>query len=65
MSEKRQLIQTLHQVVGNKIYLRDLEKALEKLDLTPAEKQSLIYLSRDLQQLSNQASSNNRKTWGF
>ena len=49
-----ELIRTLYRIVGNKVYLRDLEKLFQRLeDMTPQEKQS------DLEQTQN--NSNNKK----
>jgi len=55
-----ELIRTLYRIVGNKVYLRDLEKLFQRLeDMTPQEKQSLRFLARDLEQTQN--NSNNKK----
>ena len=43
------LIQTLRQLVGDKIYFRDIERELVNLkELSPVLKQSLNFLVRDL-----------------
>ena len=44
------LIRTLCQKVGNKRYMRDLEKLLEEKmkDLTPHEQETLNMLARDI-----------------
>ena len=49
---KRLLIQALAQSLGNKVYLRDIEKLLEKVDLLPQESQALKYLAQDIKRLS-------------
>lgn len=61
MNETRHLLQALRQLVGNKIYLRDLEKTLEKLgDLSPQEKETLRFLARDLEDASRKVNQSNR-----
>jgi len=43
----------LTQLVGNKVYMRDIEsllKKMESLDITPQEQQALDHLNRDLAQ---------------
>ena len=43
----------LTQIVGNKVYMRDIEsllKKMESLDITPQEQQALDHLNRDLAQ---------------
>lgn len=43
------LMRSLRHLIGNKIYLRDLENLLEKLgELTPEEDETLLFLARDL-----------------
>lgn len=44
------LIRALSQKVGNKVYMRDLEKLLkEKLnDLSPMDKETILFLTRDI-----------------
>ncbi len=43
------LIRSISQLVGNKVYLRDLEKLLSKVgELNPHERQTISFLSRDL-----------------
>jgi hypothetical protein len=42
------LIFELKRLVGDKRYFRDIQSLLERLELTPQEKLSLIYLANDL-----------------
>lgn len=45
----RPVVLSLYQLLGNKPYLRDIEKLLEKLEgLSTNEIQSLAHLARDL-----------------
>lgn len=60
---RRQLISVLAQLVGNRIYLDDLEKLFSRIDLTPQEVEALRYLARDLQLLSWDASRTKREPW--
>lgn len=53
MNEVKALIQALAQTVGNKVYLRDLEKLFSSKDLSAQEKETLRYLSRDIRELGN------------
>jgi hypothetical protein len=50
MNEIQILIRSLYGLVGNKVYMRDLEKLLEEklVNLTPADRQTLLYLARNL-----------------
>lgn len=61
MDEKRQLLLALTRLVGNKVYLRDLEKTLEKLSLDPQEKQTLRMLARDIEQASMEKDQSRRR----
>ena len=42
------LIRALAQTVGNKVYLRDLEVLLNKIEMNHAEQETIYYLVRDL-----------------
>ena len=67
----KDLIGALARSSGNKVYLRDIEKIFEEKlgDLTPTECETLRYLIRDLEGLSQLQSQVNRmksqpwKTW--
>ncbi len=61
MDEKIQLLLALTRLVGNKVYLRDLEKTLEKLSLEPQEKQTLRMLARDIEQASMEKDQSRRR----
>jgi len=45
------LIRALAQSVGNKVYLRDLEVLLDKIEMSRVEQEVLYYLIRDLRSL--------------
>jgi len=56
MDQIRNLIRALYHAVGNKRYMHDIEKVLEKLgelDLSRSEKESLQFLAIDLERLQN------------
>ena len=57
----KELMKTLYVLLGNKRYLHDLEKILEKLDLTPAERQTMEHLRNDLRNLQNELSQAKQK----
>jgi len=68
----RYLMQALYQMLGNKRYLHDLETLLkDKLgDLKPEENETLMFLTRDLKQYTNEQESKLRKAkthqqWNF
>ena len=56
-----ELMRALYQLLGNKRYLNDLEKILERLELTPHERGTMQYLQNDLKQLENENSQLKRK----
>ena len=60
------LIRAITQLVGNKRYIVDLQKILEKLDLTPHERQTMQHLVQDLNQANidkQQAENKAIKPW--
>ena len=65
------LIKSVYQAVGNKVYMRDVEKILQKLEaleLTAQEEQALEYLARDLVRVKserNRLKNDNKRHWGF
>lgn len=61
MDDKKNLIQALYQLIGNKVYLKNIEDLLETIELTPSEKQSFRYLAQDLRSIYHQENSNKRK----
>jgi len=56
----RALMSSLYQAVGNKRYLHDLEQFLNGLEITPEVKQTLMYLSHDLNDLKHTSDRNSR-----
>lgn len=48
----RDLVTTLYQLLGNKRYLHDLEVILGWLELNPHDSQTIMYLMRDLKDLT-------------
>lgn len=44
----KELMQVFYRLLGNKRYLSDLERILEKLDLDINERETLILLAQDL-----------------
>ena len=61
----KNLVNTLTQTVGNKRYIRDLEKLLEEklTDLSPFEAQTIQYLINDLKFSNNQKDQNEKRRW--
>jgi len=47
----KELMRIFYQLLGNKRYLYDLENILDKLDLSPKERQTMNFLKNDLQSL--------------
>jgi len=58
----RELIRTLACALGNKRYLTDLEKMLERLELSGRDKQTLQYLIQDIRHLKT-TSDKNKQPW--
>lgn len=50
-NEIEALVMTLHRSIGNKGYMREIAAILRRLDLTPQERQALLYLARDIEDL--------------
>lgn len=48
--EIRNLILALKQTVGNKRYFHDIEELFSQLELTPAQRQAVVYLTQDIRQ---------------
>ena len=48
------LLLELKMLVGDKRYFSDIQAILERLELTPQEKSSLIYLAQDLRIKNNE-----------
>lgn len=46
--EIQHLMQVIRRLVGNKVYLSDVEKILQASELSPQEKQSIRFLAQDL-----------------
>ena len=42
------LVRALRSQYGSKVYMRDLEKLLNTLNLTPKDEQTIYYLVRDI-----------------
>ena len=49
------LVKALYVTLGNKVFMRDIEKLLEEklVDLTPAQENDLGHLSRAIRQLGS------------
>ncbi len=61
-----ELIRAITQLVGNKRYIVDLQKILDRLDLTHNERQTMQHLVRDLNQVGidkQQAEVKGRSPW--
>lgn len=54
---KQLLIRVLAQSIGNKVYLKDIERLISRMDLTPQEEQALRLLAQDIRQLSQNKTS--------
>jgi len=59
----RNFIRAVAQTVGNKRYLRDLEKLLERVDMEPDEARALDYLANDVRQLQTEYQRRKREPW--
>jgi hypothetical protein len=58
-------MKSLYVNLGNKRYLHDIEKALERLELTAEEKYSFRLLGNDIDDLGRRANDGGKKFRGY
>jgi hypothetical protein len=45
---KQMLMRALYTAIGNKLYMADIERLLDRIELTPNELQAIRYLASDI-----------------